>query len=200
MKKFLICTSIKPNKIKSTKWIPNILTGSVRIFNILLIPICTLKIIVIKKFLENVRFSRFFQIVNTLMFAKNCININYTFLFLFWKIHFLSRCFPSFLIRCGVRYVWILVQEETQITMPPNNELSMRAVIRDNGNLLYNVVGSATRVTMLLLLFVDGTSAICLTLFRLPLLLRFTSFRPILDIKLASHSGKINVMTGFHAS
>lgn len=91
------------------------------------------------------------------------------------------------------------MQEETQITMPPNNELSIRAVIRDNGNLLYNVVGSATRVTMLLLLFVDGTSAICLTLFRLPLLLRFTSLRPILDIKLASHSGKINVMTGgFH--
>jgi len=83
-----------------------------------------------------------------------------------------------------------------QITMPPNNELSMRTVIRDNGNLLYNVVGGATRVTMLLLLFVDGTSAICLTLFRLPLLLRFASSRPILDMKLASHSGEINVMTG----
>lgn len=93
------------------------------------------------------------------------------------------------------------MQEETQITMPPNNELSMRAVIRDNGNLLYNVVGSATRVTMLLLLFVDGTSAICPSLFRLPLLLRFTSLRPILDIKLASRSGEINVMTRgeFHA-
>lgn len=64
--------------------------------------------------------------------------------------------------------------------MPLNDELSMRTVIKDNGNLLYNVVDGATRVTMLLLLFVDdGTSAICLTLFRLPLLLRFTSLRAL---------------------
>lgn len=31
----------------------------------------------------------------------------------------------------------------------------MRAAIRDNGNLLYNVVDGATRVTILLLLFLE---------------------------------------------